>query len=203
MVSERPPASRASADETRSAVAEGIGSEVRAARTLRGMSMRELAGRIGTSQPFVSNIENGRIFPSLRTLGLLASALEVPVGRLLPSTDRVEKVTAATIRRPRGRSESHVRRLLTAGELCAVRIEVSPGAVEGRPVLHEGEEFVVLLEGVLVLLREALPPLRMERGDTLWLDGTVPHRFACPEDSSVPGSAFVTLVGRDAVEAHS
>jgi transcriptional regulator with XRE-family HTH domain len=167
------------------------------------MSMRELAGRIGTSQPFVSNIENGRIFPSLRTLGLLAAALEVPVGRLLPRTDRVEKVTAATIGRPRGRSEGHVRRLLTAGEVRAVRIEVAPGTVEARPVLHEGEEFVVLLQGVLVLLREALPPLRMERGDTLWLDGTVPHRFSCPEDSSVPGAAFVTLVGRDAVEAHS
>ena len=165
--------------------------------------MRDLAARIGTSQPFVSNIENGRIFPSLRTLGRLAAALEVPVARLLPSTDRVERVAASKIGRARSRGEGPVRPLLTTGDLRGVRIELAPGEVEPRPVVHEGEEFLVLLQGVLVLLREGLAPLRMEGGDTLWLDGTVPHRFACPEESPGPGSAFIALVGRDALDAHS
>ncbi|WP_052521550.1 helix-turn-helix domain-containing protein [Agreia bicolorata] len=202
-MSERLPEDSLSTTDARPSVAEGIGSEVRAARVLLGISMRDLAARIGTSQPFVSNIENGRIFPSLRTLGRLAEALEVPVARLLPSTDRVERVAASKIRRARSRNEGPVRPLLTTGELRGVRIELAPGDVERRPVVHEGEEFLVLLEGVLVLLREGLAPLRMEGGDTLWLDGTVPHRFACPDDSPVPGSAFIALVGRDALEAHS
>ncbi|SMG11153.1 helix-turn-helix domain-containing protein [Agreia pratensis] len=202
-MSERLPVNPASTAENRSSVAEGIGLEVRAARVLLGISMRELAKRIGTSQPFVSNIENGRIFPSLRTLGLLATALDVPVGKLLPSTSRVERITASQIGRARARSEGPVRPLLTVGELRAVRIEIAPGEVERRPVMHEGEEFVILLAGVLILLREGLPPLRMESGDTLWLDGTVPHRFACPDESPVPGSAFIALVGHDALDSHS
>ena len=202
-MSERLPVDRASAADARPSAAEGIGAEVRAARVLLGISMRDLAARIGTSQPFVSNIENGRIFPSLRTLGRLAAALEVPVARLLPSSDRVERVAASKIARARSRSEGPVRPLLTTGDLRGVRIELAPGEVERRPVVHEGEEFLVLLQGALVLLREGLPPLRMEGGDTLWLDGTVPHRFACPDESPVPGSAFIALVGRDALEAHS
>lgn len=174
-----------------------IGEEVRAARTAIGLTTRQLSQRIGTSQPFVSNIENGRIYPSLRTLTLLADALEVPRSRLLPAAERVERVSAAAIRRRGG--EPAARTVLGGADrdLEVVRVELAPGEREPRPCSHDGEELVLVLDGEVDLLREGVPALRLTTGDTAWVDGAVPHRLAAPDDLPGPALALVTIaVGR-------
>jgi len=181
-------------DETGDAARE-LGAGVRAAREALGWSTRRLAGRIGTSQPFVSNIENGRIFPSLRTLVLLAEALEIPVARLLPATERVERVPAAVGARPRRAGEAPGRRLVGGpeGRVAAYRVELAPGEAEPRPHLHDGEDFVLVLDGDLVLLREGHPNLALSAGQNVWIDGAVPHRLSARADAAGPGIALVTL----------
>jgi transcriptional regulator with XRE-family HTH domain len=185
---------RKRAGEQASAARE-LGGEVRAAREARGWSTRRLAGRIGTSQPFVSNIENGRIFPSLRTLALLAEALEVPVARLLPEAERIERVPAAIGARPRRAHEPAARQIVGGPErlVAAYRVELAPGEAEPRPHLHDGEDFVLVLDGELVLLREGHPNLGLSAGQNVWVDGGVPHRLAAPASASEPGIALVTV----------
>jgi ribosome-binding protein aMBF1 (putative translation factor) len=55
-------------DAGEAAVIAAIGSSVRQARLRTGLSTRELAQRASLSQPFLSNIENGRSSPSVATL---------------------------------------------------------------------------------------------------------------------------------------
>lgn len=59
-----------------------LGEKIRATRLERGMSLRQLAAKIGCSPPFVSDIELGRRFPSEATLASIAKTLEVDVHEL-------------------------------------------------------------------------------------------------------------------------
>lgn len=51
--------------------------EVRALREKRGLSQRELAERLGTTQSAVARLEAGNVSPSLPTLDKVAEALGV------------------------------------------------------------------------------------------------------------------------------
>ncbi len=175
-----------------------VGQEIRSVRRERGLTMRQLAARIGTSQPFVSNIENGRIFPSLRTLSLLAAALEVDADQLLPSGERTERVAAATGMRRRRATEPAARRIIGGAgrDLEAYRVELAAGESEPRPFRHGGEEFILVLTGELDLLREGMPAVRLSPGDGMWIDGEVPHRLAGPAESGEgAGIALITVAG--------
>ena len=50
--------------------------EIRALREARGLSQRELAERVGTTQSAIARLEGGNISPSLPTLDKIAEALD-------------------------------------------------------------------------------------------------------------------------------
>lgn len=60
-----------------------IGERLRAARLATEISLRELARRAGVSASLVSQIETGRLRPSVSTLYTLTGALGIPVADLL------------------------------------------------------------------------------------------------------------------------
>ena len=60
-----------------------IGSRLRANRTMRNLTLRELARRVGVSPSLISQIETGRSQPSVGTLYAIATELEVSVDDLL------------------------------------------------------------------------------------------------------------------------
>lgn len=62
-----------------------IGAHLRAARTERGLSLREMARRIGVSPSFVSQVELGKAKPSLGTLYGFLSELDLSLDELMPS----------------------------------------------------------------------------------------------------------------------
>ncbi len=48
----------------------------------KGITLNDLAAKIGVSQPSISGMSTGRIKPSFETLEKLSTALDVPVGVL-------------------------------------------------------------------------------------------------------------------------
>ena len=50
--------------------------EIRTLREARGLSQRELAERVGTTQSAIARLEGGNISPSLPTLDKIAEALD-------------------------------------------------------------------------------------------------------------------------------
>src|SRR5437867_8117872 len=59
-----------------------LGTRIKALRGERGLQQRQLALKAGLTPSMLSQIESGRLTPSLPTLGKLASALGVPIGSL-------------------------------------------------------------------------------------------------------------------------
>ena len=63
--------------------ADVLGDRLRAAREDYGISLRELARRVGVSASLISQIENGKVRPSVGTLYAIASELGASVDELL------------------------------------------------------------------------------------------------------------------------
>ena len=59
-----------------------LGGRIKSLRAERGLQQRQLAEKAGMTPSMVSQIESGRLTPSLPTLGKLAAALGVPIASL-------------------------------------------------------------------------------------------------------------------------
>ena len=59
-----------------------VGERLKALRQERGLQQRQLAEKSGLTPSMVSQIESGRLTPSLHTLGKLAGSLGVPIASL-------------------------------------------------------------------------------------------------------------------------
>ena len=64
-------------------LSKNIGGQIRKARTQRSLTQEELAQRMGTQRPAVSNWENGINLPSVLTLKRMAEVLDVPLAVLI------------------------------------------------------------------------------------------------------------------------
>lgn len=60
-----------------------LAKNVRALRKRRGLSQEELAFRAGMKRTYLSDLERGTRNPSVRALGRLAEALDIPPAHLL------------------------------------------------------------------------------------------------------------------------
>ena len=67
----------ADGEEAESGIAAlDVGARVRHARILRGLRMRDLAGRVGCDESMISKIESGRVVPSLVMLNKIVVAMD-------------------------------------------------------------------------------------------------------------------------------
>lgn len=76
-----------------------FGNRLRELREVKGLSQLELATRSSVSQPYLSDLEQGRGNPTLVKLHVLARELEVDVRELLATPDR----SLRTAKHPRSR----------------------------------------------------------------------------------------------------
>ena len=64
--------------------ARAIGEKLREVRQAQKMSLRDLAGKAAISVSMLSQIETGKVFPSVRSLYDIATALGVTVDYFFP-----------------------------------------------------------------------------------------------------------------------
>ena len=63
--------------------------EIRALREKKGLSQRELAERIGTTQSAIARLEGGNVSPSLPTLDRIAHALDAELTVMFTDNDQL------------------------------------------------------------------------------------------------------------------
>lgn len=85
----------------RNAGADQLGMRLRAAREKAGVTVRGLARTLGVSASLVSQIENGRVMPSVGTLYAIANELNLLVDDLFRNRGATRPANAAA-RQPRG-----------------------------------------------------------------------------------------------------
>jgi transcriptional regulator with XRE-family HTH domain len=94
-------------DEPPASTASPLGQRLRDERDRRGMGLRELARRLDVSPSLVSQIETGKVQPSVRTLYAMVSELGVSLDEMFVRESEGESAAsvAPLARAPGGRSE--------------------------------------------------------------------------------------------------
>jgi transcriptional regulator with XRE-family HTH domain len=174
------------------------------ARAARGLSLRELAGRIGVSASLISQIETGKVLPSVSTLYALASELNVSLDSLMLEEASAERGRYPAVLRPEDRTilqlGSGVRweRLTPAAEAGTefFYLVYEPGGEStpaDAPHRHAGREWGYIFSGTLHL-EIGDETHKLGPGDSVAFESTVPHRLHNP--GSEPASGLWFVVGR-------
>jgi transcriptional regulator with XRE-family HTH domain len=181
------------------AIADAIGSRVRALREAMDLSLRDLAERSGVSAPMLSQVERGETSPTLAVAGRIAAGLELSLSQLLRLDEGGHVVvTRSADRRTRRRSGHTLEELTPAlpGQRADVSVHtLAPGAATGAPddpPLHEpgSRETAVVLEGSIDLFVDGE---RHELGadDSVTFDADLPHHF---ENNGNDEARFLAVV---------
>jgi transcriptional regulator with XRE-family HTH domain len=180
----------------------GIGARLRDLRGRRELSLRQLARKIGVSPSLLSQVENGKVTPSVDTLYQLATALGVPVASFFGEPAAVEVgPSGAWVVRAMDRQRISLEHGVTWENLLPheeaglrfMEIRYAPGASSGEHLLrHPGRDMFVVLEGELVF-RLGFAEHRLSAGDSISFADFEPHQLR--NDGSVEARAILCVVG--------
>lgn len=188
-----------------------IGERLRAERQRKGMTVREIARRIGVSPSLISQIERDKVNPSVSTLWGLVTVLGLTMGDLFseaaaPSGPQPVSPPSPTgpVTTPGARSAINLEtgvhwERLTAGSDSLVEfltLVYPPGAAscdEDSLMRHSGKEYGYVLSGRLGV-RIGFDEYALEPGMAISFDASSPHRLWAIGDQSAEAIWFV--VGR-------
>jgi transcriptional regulator with XRE-family HTH domain len=166
------------------ALVKTIAVRVREQRHALGVSIGDMAERVGISKAMLSKIENAQTACSLTTLSRLARGLEIPVTSLFRGLDDereavfVEAGHGAHIVR-RGSRVGHDYTLLGGlrgphKRMEALLVELTESSEVFPLFQHSGTELIYMLEGAMVYGHGGAR-YTMRPGDALQFDGEAPH----------------------------
>lgn len=139
-----------------------LGGRIRHARTLRGLTLKQLARQADCSESMLSKIECGLASPSLATLHRIAQALQTNVAELTTLVQTLPSPVMRAADRPvvhfktgnAGSQSIRLERLVPPlrGQLLQGDIHVlEPGTSSTDSIQHQGEEIGYVLQGSLSL----------------------------------------------------
>jgi transcriptional regulator with XRE-family HTH domain len=194
-------ASRRTGRPAPTAMSESVGDNVRAERKKAGLSVRELARRLGVSASFLSQFELGQSQAAVSTLFAIASELNVSLDDLLGHS--IDKTPPRNpIKSPAVPEyltfQTGVRwkRLADLGQDAVdfLLTEYEPGADSApadQPQQHRGNDYGYILEGTLTVVVKGRKR-RVKQGSAIAMRGDEPHRLMNETDQLVRAIWFVT-----------
>lgn len=166
-----------------------IGSQLRALRMAKGLSLRALATTVGVSPTLLSQVERGVTEPSLSTLRRLADVYTVSLADLFSP----EKSLSTTVSRPgerpvllSPRGTVHFERVTPSnGTLEVLRAILEPGdETSPEPWRHSSIECAYVVAGALTAdIGGAAQTLHA--GEAVTFDSEIPHRYLNETDDAV------------------
>jgi transcriptional regulator with XRE-family HTH domain len=169
---------------------KSIGQRIRRLRLKRSMGLAELGRDVGLSASFLSQLENGRVVPTLKHLACIALVFKKELSYFF--RDESEKI----FRVSRGKDRI---RLVVGGFLISDSMSVLvpdrhivpciadflPGT-EGaafHPQIFAGLELVYVIDGPLTLSTEDKTEL-LHTEDSAWIDGSTSRQYRCQGDKA-------------------
>jgi transcriptional regulator with XRE-family HTH domain len=179
-----------------------IGERIKRLRLKKSMGLVELGKHSGLSASFLSQLETGRVVPTLRNLARIAMVFSKDLSYFFET----EPQSIFRIHRQKER----VRLPQTGVEPPTYFFESLAYMVPDRPMdpyfaefvpltknmelkahMHSGFEFLYVLEGELEL-RHGDHVATLERGDSVYFDASRPHSYQCAGKSPA-GAIIVTM----------
>jgi len=188
--SEETQMSQVDAETTARVIADKcIGDRIRRLRLKKSMGLVELGKLTGLSASFLSQLETGRVVPTLRNLARIAMVFSKDLSYFFESDAsavfRIHR-RKERVRLPQTGVEFPTYFFESLGYLVPDRpmdpyfAEFIPLTIDSKPAphLHPGFEFLYLLEGVLDL-HHGEQCCTLEEGDAVYFDASTPHSYQC------------------------
>ena len=163
---------------------ELLGIRLRSLRKAKRLSLKQLAGRAGCSPSYLSMVETNKVDPGVSRLKKIADALEITIVDLFQSHTgqslifRKHERIRAEFPRSKMRIEILVPQL-PEKQLDARLAVIYPGGSSEGDYRHPGEEFGLILKGILEMTVDGVNYLAKE-GDSFYFESTRNHRFRNP-----------------------
>lgn len=173
-----------------------IGHRIRSRRQELGLTLRELAGKVGRTASFLSQIERGQSSPSIESLQRISDALDVPVFHfLLEADDRSPIVRHHERLKLTVPGSTLTYELLTpdlSRQMEAFLIEREPGEEKAvEPLRQYTEELIYVLQGQLeIQLGDEVHHLGP--GDSVYFEGLLLRRIAARGDVTLRFISVIT-----------
>lgn len=166
-----------------------VGEKIKSLRETKSITIEELAQRSGLAVEQIERIEGNIDLPSLAPLIKIARVLGVRLGTFLDDQDETGPVVCrkkeATDTISFSNNAIHSRKHMEYHSLSKSKadrhmepfiIDVAPTEESNDFVLssHEGEEFIMVLEGIMEISYGKHTYL-LEEGDSIYYDSIVPH----------------------------
>lgn len=170
----------AATDASPAADAEHVGNRIRQLRQSKDLSSKQLAARAGLTASYISRMENGKVSPTVATLGKVVQAMGESFATLFGDAQAEGPVVRAQDRHPLHSQGVDDYRVTPAwaSRLVVVESVIQPGQASGaQPHTHPGdEECVLVLDGQLTVWLEQSEHL-LNPGDSATFLCRLPHRW--------------------------
>ena len=172
-----------------------LGTRIKALRKQRSLSLADLARSTGLSEATLSRVENGQTLVSAHHLYQLSRTLDADITAFFEDSSKaISNGIRSICRKGEGIALSTAR--YDAQVLCtdiankrmhpAINIVTLRSLDEaGGYSRHDGEEFLHVLSGTLLLATEFYEPLVLEPGDNIYFDSHMGHAYLSPDGSPV------------------
>lgn len=162
-----------------------LGQRVRELRTHSGLTLAAVALRAGLARSTLSKVENDQMSPTFDVLQRLATGLGIDMDELLaPSRDGGPTGRRSITRA--GQGQPHETPAYVHEFLCTdlthkwgvpSKTRIRARAISEFPdwVRHEGDDFLLVLEGAVELHTEFYEPVVLETGDSIYYDAQMGH----------------------------
>jgi transcriptional regulator with XRE-family HTH domain len=166
-----------------------LGERIRRLRLKKSMGLVELGQHTGLSASFLSQLETGRVVPTLRNLSRIAMVFSKDLSYFFESDPatifRVHK-QSERVRLPQTGVEpptyffESLGYMVTDREMDPYYAEFLPAQEDSEPKahLHAGFEFLYVLKGELSL-RHGDQSAILTVGDSVYFDSGTPHSYQC------------------------
>lgn len=171
-----------------------IGGLLRALRTRKGWTLKQMSEQSGIPLSTLSKVEHDRLSLTYDKLLQLSQRLNLRMSELFAEQDEAPE-PAVTARRSIGRIEDAIRVTtpnydyyylcpeLRRKRMIPVLTRVRAKSIEefGELVHHSGEEYIHVLEGRAEVHTEFYDPIVLEAGEAVYIDSNMGHAYIAAE----------------------
>lgn len=185
-----------------------LGERIKQLRLKKSMGLVELGRHTGLSASFLSQLETGRVVPTLRNLARISLVFSKDLSYFFePEPKTLFRVQRGKdrIRLPQSGTDDPSYYFESLGYLVPDRqldpyfAEFLPNMTGRRAHQHPGCEFLYVLEGALDIVHGE-GRHRLEAGDAVYFDANTPHSYSNSAEVSAK-ALIVTMQGSAAAQA--
>jgi len=182
-----------------------IGPKLRQLRLRKKIALVDLGKHTGLSASMLSQLENGKLIPTLPTLARIAAVFDVGLEHFF--SDKRARKTFSIVRAaerlrfpdlPDSPVPGFFFEVLAFGatdkNIAAYLAEFPPRQTQNaRPHQHEGAEFIHVLQGVLAVNYQTEEYL-LVAGDSVYFDASEPHSYSGHSQESARAIVVTTTI---------